>query len=225
MLSPSDPSKNRTCDLRFRKGEAKPASSETDDAKRRQKAPNDAPAHKQFTTGAGAKLRGGSGVDRIHSALVDLSDLTDREIANLRRRLEEKFTPEPMSGCWLWHGATTSRGYGSIAVGYHAPHRPIVRAAHRVMWILANGPVPDGLFLDHKHCQNPSCVNPRHLEPVTLWENTLRGRNHVGQNARATHCRKGHEFTEANTRIESGKFRRCRTCDAENRRRYRSEAA
>lgn len=45
-----------------------------------------------------------------------------------------------------------------------------MEAAHRVAWELVNGPIPDGMFLDHR-CANPSCVNPEHLRIVTVSEN------------------------------------------------------
>ena len=34
--------------------------------------------------------------------------------------------------------------------------------AHRLSWIMANGPIQDGLWILH-HCDNPPCVNPDHL--------------------------------------------------------------
>ena len=65
-------------------------------------------------------------------------------------------------GCWLWTAAL-SHGYGRFGKG---------GAAHRLAWEDRNGPIPEGLVLDHL-CRVPRCVNPEHLEPVTHRENTL----------------------------------------------------
>ncbi len=55
--------------------------------------------------------------------------------------------------CWLWTGAATARGYGTIKVG------GITVLAHRVLWELTNGRIPDGLNLCHR-CDTPACVRP-----------------------------------------------------------------
>lgn len=123
-------------------------------------------------------------------------------------RFEEKYIPEPNSGCWLWFGACSSKGYGSFRLGE-------MKVAHRVMWEWTNGPIPDGLQLDHK-CRVRNCVNPAHLEIVTCRENVLRGEG-AGRLARRTHCDNGHPLSGGNLYIrnDSGRrwpSRRCRTC-------------
>lgn len=65
--------------------------------------------------------------------------------------------------CWLWT-ATTSSGYGQVWVDGR------MRLAHRVSWEFINGPIPEGMFLDHR-CANKRCVNPSHLRLVTNAQN------------------------------------------------------
>ena len=70
--------------------------------------------------------------------------------------------------CWLWTGATQTRGYGSVGVGNGR-----TALAHRVAYQQTVGPIPDGMTIDHV-CENKVCVNPDHLEVVTRAENTRR---------------------------------------------------
>lgn len=112
---------------------------------------------------------------------------------------------DPETGCWNWTGALKQDGYGYFYVARHQDG-----AAHRAAYQLLVGPIPDGLQIDHL-CRNHACVNPAHLEPVTLLENTRRG-------ARSrTHCRNGHEWTEENARTTIKGTLRDRVCRACNR--------
>lgn len=79
-------------------------------------------------------------------------------------RFDDKYTPEPMSGCWLWTGAVNNHGYGKI---YH-DNKP--QMAHRVALMLAGVVVADTDVVRHK-CDNPSCVNPDHLTVGTQSDN------------------------------------------------------
>lgn len=120
--------------------------------------------------------------------------------------------------CWEWTGST-NRGYGVTSVVVDGRWRN--RKAHRVAWQQLRGEIPEGLVLDHL-CRNTWCVNPDHLEPVTLVENIRRGIGMGPRNAQKTHCKKGHEFTPENTRSRGGRpeWRLCRACAREESARY-----
>jgi hypothetical protein len=106
-------------------------------------------------------------------------------------------------GCWEWRGSRLVSGYGLLVNADGS------LLAHRVVYELLVGPIPDGMELDHL-CRNPSCVRPSHLEPVTHAENTRRG-NAGKHQASRTHCPQGHEYTAENTYVHNGR-RNCRAC-------------
>jgi hypothetical protein len=117
--------------------------------------------------------------------------------------------PDEKTGCWLWSGCMTKKGYGMIAV--NAPgRRPFGTSAHRVFFIALKGYVPHNLVLDHL-CGAKSCVNPEHLEPVTAGENVRRAQAGVLE-VRATHCNRGHEVGPENTYYTKDGRRECRAC-------------
>jgi hypothetical protein len=148
-----------------------------------------------------------------------------QERKSLRQRFEEKYIPEPNSGCWLWMAALTPAGYGMIGRPGGRGQNPLM--AHRASWELHRGPIPEGLHIDHL-CRNPACVNPDHLEPVTQRENLLRGVGISALNSQKTHCVNGHEFTAENTYIfPRDGTRQCRACrrEADAQRKPRRRAA
>ena len=142
-----------------------------------------------------------------------------------RRSAEERFwekvdTSAGPLGCWPWTASGSRDGYGQFS----ADGRGV--RAHRFAYELLVGPIPEGLQLDHL-CRNPGCVNPAHLEPVTGWENTMRGNTPAAINAAKAYCAKGHPLDEGNTFVETypdGRFRqrRCLTCRREAQRKHLS---
>lgn len=115
--------------------------------------------------------------------------------------------------CWEWTGGSDGKGYGKFSLdatrsGYRTTK------AHRAIYEVLVGPIPDGMELDHL-CRNRSCVNPAHMEVVTHEVNSLRGESFSAENARKTHCPRGHEYTPENTYVAPKRPRRaCRTCRA-----------
>ena len=83
-------------------------------------------------------------------------------------RLARKAVRDPATGCLIWRGTVTPKGYGRVCVAGRQ------RYAHRVAYELAVQPIADGLVLDHL-CRNRACIEPTHLEPVTNRENLARG--------------------------------------------------
>lgn len=113
------------------------------------------------------------------------------------------------NNCMAWTGPITRKGYGQFNVdGIHY-------AAHRIAYVKQVGPAPVGLVCDHL-CRNRRCVNPSHIEIVTNAENIRRGDAPMLAkqiNSTKTHCPKGHEYNDENTRVCGKGKRRCRACD------------
>lgn len=111
-----------------------------------------------------------------------------------------------MSDCVIWEGRTDPNGYGRYGQsGY----------AHRRAYEEANGPIPEGLHIDHL-CFEKACINPEHLEAVTNVE------NHRRRMARIVACPAGHPYDGANTRVNVRGARQCRACDRERQRQRRA---
>ena len=97
--------------------------------------------------------------------------------------------------CWNWTGPTVGP-YGKRSG----------KLAHRVVFELLVGDIPEGLELDHL-CRNTLCVNPDHLEPVTRAENMRRRSVLYGA------CKNRHPFTPENTYRRPSGHRMCRACN------------
>lgn len=100
--------------------------------------------------------------------------------------------------CWLWMGPRHYAGRACVCERIDVckcygrqswpcdPHDDTSRSknwlAHRLVWELLVGPVPEDRVLDHlkQRCSSRRCVRPDHLEPVTHAENTRRGGGRFG---------------------------------------------
>lgn len=122
---------------------------------------------------------------------------------------------EKTDTCWLWTGYLQSGGYGQIWLDGSQP------LVHRLAYETLVGPIPEGLTIDHL-CRVRRCVNPSHLEPVTIQENLRRAweLRPCGSPRVSTHCVNGHLWTPETTYERRG-FVECRTCNNESCRRYR----
>lgn len=122
-------------------------------------------------------------------------------------------------GCWEWQGSRKPppRHYGMTS--YHG--KPWM--THRLTYFLTKGEIPKGMLVMHS-CDNPPCCNPDHLSLGTHLHNMsdcrAKGRYYY---ANLTHCKRGHEFNEANTYIiqtpgEAFGLRACKVCRTARRR-------
>lgn len=118
------------------------------------------------------------------------------------------------NGCFIWKNKKLSKkGYAQVYAYGHTWQ------LHRLHYMLLNGEIADGYEVDHL-CKNRACANPSHLEAVPSLINWQRSSAPSVGYATATHCKRGHVFTEDNTLIRKYKKgntgRECKTCKKDN---------
>lgn len=129
-------------------------------------------------------------------------------VTDLRSYIEKRSERIPFAGCWLWTGALTKFGYGSLGVMGRRGLK-----AHRVSFSAFHGPIPEGMCICHT-CDVRSCVNPNHLYAGTMQDNIndreRRGRSRYVGPPKALSCKYGHPTTEPGSRTKDGGCRACR---------------
>jgi len=105
------------------------------------------------------KLRNGTAIGPPKKIVLTTSEDEIEATEELRHQLFSQIQPEdgPLkSPCWIFLGIQNSSGYGTLLQDGE------FSAAHRVSWVIHNGPIPDGLWVLHA-CDQPSCCAPDHL--------------------------------------------------------------
>jgi hypothetical protein len=118
--------------------------------------------------------------------------------------------------CWLWIGGKNDKGYGHFSVRKQNERKTF--RSHRVSYSLSRGEILPGFLILHT-CDNPACVNPKHLWLGTARDNMVdcvtKGR-HQSKSLIKKYCDKcGSE--RVIYKLKSGKksgriMRRCKHC-------------
>lgn len=135
----------------------------------------------------------------------------DRVMANADR--------DPVTGCLVSRYSTGSHGYAQAWDG----SRNVL--AHRLVWGFVNGPIPEGMTVDHRQGKCPrTCIEITHLRLLPNRENA---RRNGGEDFPLGGCRHGHPDSELRTYTRSGgrKTLGCSRCRADMQRRYRERVA
>lgn len=89
--------------------------------------------------------------------------------AKLPETMQRKILICEQTGCWLWQGEINRNGYGRVWSGGTR------YMAHKHAYQIVKGDIAPGKLLDH-NCRQRNCCNPTHLSPVTVQQNTHRGK-------------------------------------------------
>lgn len=120
------------------------------------------------------------------------------------KSVHDYYDIDPITDCWVWNLKPDSKGYGQKRIGSIKDGTRRMVRAHRWVYEQIIGAIPGDLDLDHL-CLNKLCVNPSHLEPVTVQINNLRAH-------RKLVCKRGHIMIGDNVKMRQNNRRECRTC-------------
>lgn len=135
-------------------------------------------------------------------------DMQKRMYKNTKEIFLQRFVIKE-NGCWEWTSVKDKDGYGLF------PINGFILKAHRYSYKIHNKRFDEEKFVLHK-CDNPPCVNPKHLYQGTATDNnrdTVKRGRYKNMNTIKTHCKNGHEFSKENLyKSRSVKSRICHKC-------------
>lgn len=120
--------------------------------------------------------------------------LAVKQIQNHGKTVEERFflsVDTSGDGCWEWQAGRDTNGYGRLNI----KGKPML--AHRVSWAIHCYAITPDLLVLHK-CDNPPCVNPKHLflgnSAINNADKIAKGRDRYGISQGSKHgCAKLNE--------------------------------
>jgi hypothetical protein len=130
---------------------------------------------------------------------------------NSQEILDQIYKPFLFEDCWWWLGRKRSDGYGVIFKPKTSNHRKSSLLVHRWVYEYYNGPIPPKLQLHHI-CKNKICVNPDHLEMLTIQVHLKKGNSPSTINSKKTHCIHGHSLKNSYIENVKGQNRQKRHC-------------
>ena len=131
----------------------------------------------------------------------------NKSASTARDRFFQKVAMGSPNECWVWTG-TAPNGYGQMSLSSNTGNSSPV-LVHRFSYEIHVRPLNEGEVIDHL-CRNTRCVNPDHLEAVSMAENTRRGLLHDVLRKKSVailFCKRGHKYVWV-----GGKKQSCADC-------------
>ena len=117
--------------------------------------------------------------------------------------------------CWVWLRKLSADGYGTLRIWYKTYWSTIT--AHKFIHCQKFNLDPFTTKHAHHKCVNRCCVNPEHIELITLGENVLCGNGISANNARLEICRRCNGELKLRKRRNRKDSRYCPVCQYNDR--------